>query len=125
MTSRSATVLVIFVIAIFAFCLASVFAAMTGPISILPNESESGGILDNLSALTDDTDNSYGYQDYNYQDYEYSDDDSSQIETTTVETEPSDSVEPETTPVDDGGNDYDNNKGGSDSSSVIETTTDD
>ncbi|MBQ2666428.1 hypothetical protein [Methanobrevibacter sp.] len=100
MTSRSATVLVIFVIAIFAFCLASVFAAMTGPISILPNESESGGILDNLTALTDDTDNSYGYQDYDYQDYDYSDD-SSQIETTTADPEPAvdTNVPAEDTPV--------------------------
>ena len=87
MTSRSATVLVIFVIAIFAFCFASVFAAMTGPISILPNETDSGGILDNLSAITDDTDNSdnsYGYQSYDYSSYSSSDSsDDSNVETTT------------------------------------------
>lgn len=87
LASRSATVLVIFVIAIVAFCLASVFGAMTGPISILPDESESsGGILDNLSAITEgtgDTGNSYGYQDYD-KDYSSSDDDSSSsdVETT-------------------------------------------
>ena len=50
LSSRSAKVLVIFVVAIIAFCLACVCASMTGPISILPNES-SGGILDNLSEL--------------------------------------------------------------------------
>ena len=89
MTSRSATVLVIFIIAIFAFCLASVFAAMTGPISILPDESESGGILDNLSAFTDDIndDNSYGYQDYDYSNYDYSSSDDSQVETTVDDTQ--------------------------------------
>ena len=38
MASRSATVLVVFIVAVLAFCLASVFASMTGPISILPNE---------------------------------------------------------------------------------------
>ena len=110
LASRSATVLVIFIIAILAFCLASVFAAMTGPISILPQDSNSGGILDNLSAITDDTsnDNSYGYQDYNdYSSYDYSDSgsDDSNVETTT-----------------------DDSSGGSDSdsgSSDIETTTDD
>ena len=87
MTSRSATVLVIFVIAIFAFCFASVFAAMTGPISIFPNETDSGGILDNLSAITDDvdnSDNSYGYQSYDYSSYSSSDSsDDSKVETTT------------------------------------------
>ena len=74
-SSRSATVLVIFIVAVLAFCLASVFAAMTGPISILPNQSQSGGVLDNLSAITDDNSNNnkYNYQDYN----DYSDDHSS------------------------------------------------
>ena len=88
MSSRSATVLVIFSVACIAFCLASVFAAMTGPISILPNESDTGGILDNLSALTDSNNNnyqSYGYEESN--DYSSGSSDShsddSQIETTT------------------------------------------
>ena len=53
LASRSATVLVIFIIAIIAFCLATVFASMTGPISILPAKNESGGVLDNLSVITD------------------------------------------------------------------------
>ncbi|WP_405303932.1 hypothetical protein [Methanobrevibacter sp.] len=86
MASRSATVLVIFVIAIIAFCLASVFGAMTGPISIFPNETEGGSILDNLSALTDghgDTGNSYGNDNYNDYSSSSSDSSSSNVETTT------------------------------------------
>lgn len=89
MSSRSATVLVIFSVACIAFCLASVFAAMTGPISILPNESDTGGILDNLSAITDQ-DNNDNYQSYGYEDtYDYSSSssdshsDDKQVETTT------------------------------------------
>lgn len=89
LSSRSATVLVIFIVACIAFCLASVFAAMTGPISILPNESDSGGILDNLSAITDsDNSNSY-HQSYSEDSYDYSSrhsdshSDDSQVETTT------------------------------------------
>ena len=89
MSSRSATVLVIFSVAVIAFCLATVFAAMTGPISILPNESDSGGILDNLSAITDsDNSNSY-HQSYSEDSYDYSSghsdshSDDSQVETTT------------------------------------------
>ena len=85
MSSRSATVLVIFMIAIIAFCLACVCASMTGPISIAPQENESGGILDNLSAITEDTGNtgdSYGNPDYtDYSSSSSSDD--SQVETTT------------------------------------------
>ena len=87
MASRSATVLVIFIIAIVAFCLASVFGAMTGTISVIPNETDaSGGILDNLSAITEgtgDTGNSYGNQ--NYKDYSSSNDDSSSDVETTVD----------------------------------------
>ncbi|WP_405307439.1 hypothetical protein [Methanobrevibacter sp.] len=118
MSSRSATVLVIFIVAVLAFCFASVFASMTGPISILPNESESGGILDNLSAITDDNsnDNSYDYQDYNY----YSEDDSSdnQVETTTDDSSSnSDSHQ--------SSSDSSSSESSSDSSSEVETTTDD
>ena len=107
LSSRSATVLVILVVAFLAFCLASVFGAMTGPISILPNESESGGVLDNLSAITDSDDNykSYGSQSTN--DYSsYSSDDSKseqQVETTTDNS----------------------HQDSSQSSSDVETTTDD
>lgn len=80
LSSRSATVLVIFIVACIAFCLASVFAAMTGPISILPNESEPSGVLDNLSAITD-SDN-YDYQSYGY-------DDSKDYSSTSEDSEPS------------------------------------
>lgn len=101
MASRSATVLVIFVIAVIAFCLASVFGAMTGPISIFPNETEGGSILDNLSALTDghgDTGNSYGNDNYNDYSSSSSDSSSSNVETTTDDSsssnqKPSDSSE--------------------------------
>lgn len=90
MSSRSATVLVIFIVACIAFCLASVFAAMTGPISILPNESDTGGVLDNLSAITDSDNNnyqSYGYEDSNDYSSGYDDSQSSEpeVETTTEE----------------------------------------
>lgn len=81
MASRSATVLVIFVIAVIAFCLASVCASMTGTISILPNGTGNGPtILDNLSAITDgtgDTGVSYGNE---HKDYSGSS--SSNVETT-------------------------------------------
>lgn len=88
LSSRSAKVLVIFIVAIIAFCLACVCASMTGPISILPNESNSGSILDNLSAITDDTGNngeSYGYQE-DYSDYSSSSSDSSSSDNSYVET---------------------------------------
>lgn len=81
MASRSATVLVIFVIAVIAFCLASVCASMTGTISILPNGTGNGPtILDNLSAITNgtgDTGVSYGNE---HKDYSGSS--SSNVETT-------------------------------------------
>ena len=81
MASRSATVLVIFVIAVIAFCLASVCASMTGTISILPNGTGNGPtILDNLSAITNgtgDTGVSYGNE---HSDYRGSS--SSNVETT-------------------------------------------
>lgn len=88
LSSRSATVLVIFVVACVAFCLATVFASMTGPISILPNESESGGILDNLSVIENADTGDYQSSSYDYSnDYSSSNDDSQsdepQVETTT------------------------------------------
>ena len=135
MTSRSATVLVIFVIAIFAFCLASVFAVMTGPISILPNETDSGGILDNLSAITDDvdnSDNSYGYQSYDYSGHSSSDhSDDSKVETTTDTSGHQGSSNVETTTDNSqssssgsgSGNGGGSNSGSSSGSSNIETTS--
>ena len=100
LSSRSATVLVIFTVACVAFCLASVFAAMTGPISILPNETNNTGILDNLSALTDqDNDNyqSYGYDDSNDYSSNYDDQQSeeTQVETTTDDSHAKDTSQPE------------------------------
>ena len=85
MSSRSATVLAIFVVAIIAFCLACVFASITGPISILPNESDSSGSLDNFSNSTYDTEDTYDnqyYDDYSYSN-SYSYQDYSNVETTT------------------------------------------
>ena len=90
LSSRSATVIVILVIAIVAFCLATVFASMTGPISILPNASNNSSVLDNLSAITDSDDNYQTYgspdtsKDYSHSyDYSQSSSDDSQVETTT------------------------------------------
>ncbi len=86
LSSRSATILVIFIVACIAFCLASVFGAMTGPISILPNES-SGGILDNLSAITDSNSSptTYGYDDSQSYSQSSQDSSSSNVETTVDE----------------------------------------
>ena len=120
LSSRSATVLVIFIVAIVAFCLASVFGAMTGTISILPNESEDGGsILDNLSAITDgtgDTGSIYGndnYNDYSSDSQKSSDDSKNDVETTT-DTSSSDSD-----------SSYSPSSDSNSGSSNVETTTDD
>ncbi len=85
LSSRSATVLVIAIVAIVAFCLASVFGAMTGPISILPNGSEEGGVLDNLSSFVEhgDTGESYGNTNYDNHYSEDSHNGGSNVETTT------------------------------------------
>ena len=52
LSSKPATLLVVFVISV-AFCIASVFGAMTGEINILPNETDllnsSDNITDNAS----------------------------------------------------------------------------
>ena len=80
LASRSATVLVIFTIAVLAFCLATVFASMTGPLNLF--QGNSGGVLDNLSAITDNSDGGYdsiGSQDYNDYSEDYSS--SSDVET--------------------------------------------
>ena len=87
LSSRSATVLVIFIVAIVAFCLASVFASMTGPISILPNKTNESGIFDNVSSFVENgnTGKSYGSGGhYNYDDHSSSSSGrSSNVETTT------------------------------------------
>lgn len=130
MASKSATVLVIFIIAIFAFCLASVFAVMTGPISIMPEQTESGGLLDNLSAITDedDTEDSYNYQDYDYSNDDYSSDDS-QIETTTAPAQQSshshDSSDVETTTDDSPSDSGDSGRSSEDSGSKDTSGDDD
>lgn len=74
MASRSATVLVIFTVAVLAFCSATVVGSMTGPLNLFPQNS--GGVLDNLSAITDGEGNeaigSQSYNDYS-EDYSSSD----------------------------------------------------
>lgn len=105
LSSRSATVLVIFVVACVAFCLASVFASMTGPISILPNESESGSVLDNLSVIENADTNNYQSSSHDYSnDYSSSQDDSqsdeSQVETTTDNSHSTQDSQVETTEYD-------------------------
>lgn len=52
MSSKSATLFVVFIVAIVAFCIASVFAAMTGEINILPNNQ-----TDLLNLSSNNTDN--------------------------------------------------------------------
>lgn len=112
LSSRSATILVIFTVSIVAFCLASVFGAMTGTISILPNGTDNGGVLDNLSAITEgtgDTGNSYGNQHYDdYSSSSQSSHDSSNVETTT----------------DNSGSDSQSSSSSNGNSRNVETTTD-
>lgn len=132
MSSRSATVLVIFVVACVAFCLASVFGAMTGPISILPNESNNGSVLDNLSAITDSDDNydTYGYdQSSQSNDYSSSSSQSSEpeVETTTDEsssssTHTSTDTSTDTSTGDDSSSKSPSSGGSSDKSDNVETT---
>lgn len=99
MASRSATVLIIFVIAIVAFCLASVCASMTGTISILPNGTGNDHtILDNLSAITDSSDDSNKIS--GYKGHDYSSSSSSNVETTTDDS--SSSSSDNTQPSDEG-----------------------
>lgn len=68
MSSKPATLLVVFVISVAAFCIASVFGAMTGEINILPNETDllnsSDNITDNASVSDSssyDSENDYSY----------------------------------------------------------------
>ncbi len=86
MSSKSATVLVIFIVAIVAFCLASVFGAMTGPISILPNKTNEG-VLDNLSSFVENGHSGESYGSNSYHDSgsrsSSSSDNSHNVETTT------------------------------------------
>ena len=109
LSSRSATVLVIFVIAIVAFCLASVCGSMTGTISIFPNATDDSGELYN-SSYTEYK--SYGSE---YQNDYGSYDDSSKVEESNDDKSNEDSS----------GGLLDSLTGHSDSgSSNVETTTD-
>ena len=88
MSSRSATILVIFTVACIAFLVATVFASMTGPISIIPTGNNSSGISNNLSTVAGPSDNYKSSSYDNSKDYSssssYSSDKSSksQVETT-------------------------------------------
>lgn len=113
MASRSATVLTIFVIAIVAFCLASVCASMTGTISILPNGTGNNHtILDNLSAITDGTGDSG--KSYGHEGPDYSSSSDSKVETTTDDSSSSshDNSNPSTDDKTDGGGSSDSSGNG-------------
>lgn len=119
LSSRSATVLVIFIVACIAFCLASVFGAMTGPISILPNDTD-GGILDNLTNILDSNDTSDNHNTANSNSNSHSNNNNSQssdnsnVETTTDDSGSSSNNKPKTTP---------STPSTDDSSPNVETTT--
>lgn len=100
LSSKSATFLVIFIVAIIAFCLACVCASMTGEISILPNGNESEGVLDNLSTIINDSeDTGESYSSQNHDDYSSSSSDSSyresNVETTVDNSHSSNQDNPE------------------------------
>lgn len=115
MSSKPATVLVMLTVAIVAFCLASCFAAMTGPISILPMELDSGNTSDDVSDVqVDNSDDNNDYQDYS--DYSGSSYSGYDVETTTDNGEPSSDTD---APSDS----HADRDSGSDNPSV-ETTTD-
>ncbi|MEE1128893.1 MAG: hypothetical protein UHW99_02815 [Methanobrevibacter sp.] len=123
MSSRSATVLVIFIVAIVAFCLASVFGAMTGQISILPNNSEDGNILDNLSSFVEQGNTGESYGDTSYHDYDYSSQssgDSHSVETTSDNSGHSSDSSSSSS----GSDSSSSQSSSSSSSSSVETTTD-
>ena len=89
MTSRSANVLVIFIVAIFAFCFASVFASMTGSIAILPSNNDSDELSDNVTVIDENlTNNNNNYKAPTYTKQtddskdNSKDDDKSNVETT-------------------------------------------
>ena len=134
LSSRSATVLVIFVIAIVAFCLASVFGAMTGTINIFPNATDDSSEISNSSISEYKTygseyNNDYGsYDDSSHEENNdkqedsgglldsltgHSNSDSSSVETTSDSGSSSSSSNVETT----------SDSGSSSSSSNVETTT--
>lgn len=88
MASKSANILMIFVIAVIAFCLASVCASITGPISFMPEQNATGVSLDNLSVLPEDNGsntNTYVYKD-NAKDSDDDDGDDSSDDSSSKET---------------------------------------
>ena len=134
MTSRSANVLVIFIVAIFAFCFASVFASMTGTIAILPSNNDSDTLLDNVSIADENlTSNNYNAPSYTKQTDnnidDSKDDDKSNVETTVDKTTSSEKTSTSAKPSsqDTSGKDVQPSEtpstGGD--SSDIETTTED
>lgn len=64
MSSRSAIVLVVLIVAVIAFCFAGVFAAMTGTyhlnLNFGNNTTQDGGLLSNLSTSSSDSSGSSG-----------------------------------------------------------------
>ena len=126
MASRSANVLVIFIVAIFAFCFASVFASMTGPIAVLPENNDSEMMLDNITIVPNNSisnDNSK-YQSYQKQTNDDTDDDSSDNDKSNVETTVDKTTKDKKTSDDSNTKDTSSDKGESSGSDDVETTTD-
>lgn len=117
LSSRSATVLVIFIVACIAFCLASVFGAMTGPISI-SNDTDDG-ILDNLSDIINPNDTNDNSGSSNSHSNSHSNNNNPQTDDSDVETTTDDSDDKPS------GNNHNNNNPGTsdDSNPNVETTT--
>ena len=126
LASRSANVLVIFIVAIFAFCFASVFASMTGPIAVLPENNDSDVMLDNISLVPNNSvsnDNSK-YQSYQKQTDDNTDDDSNDDDKSKVETTVDKTTKDKKTSDDSNTKDTSSDKGESSGSDDVETTTD-
>ena len=126
LASRSANVLVIFIVAIFAFCFASVFASMTGPIAVLPENNDSEMMLDNITIVPNNSisnDNSK-YQSYQKQTNDDTDDDSSDNDKSNVETTVDKTTKDKKTSDDSNTKDTSSDKGESSGSDDVETTTD-
>ncbi len=130
LSSRSATVLVIFVIAMVAFCLASVFGAMTGTITIFPNATDDSSELSNSSyneykTYGSEYNNDYGSYDdsSNSENNDKQDDSSGGLLDSLTGHSNSDSSNVETT-TDSGSNvEHTSDSGSSSGSSKVETTT--
>ncbi len=131
LSSRSATVLVIFVIAMVAFCLASVFGAMTGTITIFPNATDDSSELSNSSYNEYKTYGSEYNNDYgSYEDSSNSennndkqDDSSGGLLDSLTGHSNSDSSNVETTTDSSSNVEHTSDSGSSSGSSKVETTT--